>query len=149
MCVGLKGAVWQSEIVCCLLFHSQFTSLVAGQKVDWTLRDHVLSCQLENTKLNVRVISEELAYNCRLKQYRMFIVDRPLVAGITPKSAEGRDGGLASREKLLTRCVTLDDHKKLLCSFSRHSEVSIRRSVVMAFEYQGKVCVCGCFHVCR
>ena len=105
---------------------SQFSSLVAGQRIQWTLRDRVLTSQHEKMNISVKVLSEELAYNSKLKQYRMFIVDRPLIAGIKARDVEGKDGDLALGEKLLTHYRTLDDHKKLLYSFSRHTEVSIQ-----------------------
>ena len=109
--------------------------------------------------LSVRVVSEELAYNSGLKQYRMFIVDRPLVAGIKPRNAKGHDGRVASGEKLLTQYHTLDDHKRLLYSFSQHRKVSILTFVV-GLQCRGKnvvamcarvcfrVCVCVCMCVC-
>lgn len=115
--VGLSRIIWPS-------FLSQFSALVAGHKIPWILRDNILTCHHETMKnLSIKVISEELAYNSRLKQYRMFVVDHPLVTGLKARNPDKQSGALATREELLTRSRTLDQHKDMLGLFDRHREV--------------------------
>lgn len=50
-----------------------------GHKLEWQLRKGRLECvSSSGTSLSVAVLSEELAYNRQLQQFKMFIIDRPL-----------------------------------------------------------------------
>ena len=50
-----------------------------GQKLEWQLHNGRLECvSSSGTSLSVVVLSEELAYNRQLRQFKMFVVDRPL-----------------------------------------------------------------------
>lgn len=62
-----------------LYFHSNYESTVNNQKVTWQLNGRSLEiANSSGIKMSVRVLGEELAYNKSLKQFRMFIIDRPL-----------------------------------------------------------------------
>ena len=87
--------------------------------------------------MNVEVLTEELAYNRHLKQYRMFIIDRPMVAGYHKhQQSRGKSGG---KEELLAIRRTHSEHYKLLQCFEHHREVCVCVSVC--------VCVCAVWSV--
>lgn len=76
--------------------------------------------------MEVKVLAEELAYNKKYNQYKMFIVGSPLVEidkGYH-RDRKGRDGD-SVKEVLLSQRRTLADHLEVLQYFSRHKEVSI------------------------
>ena len=51
----------------------------ASSKLTWRLSGNELQCiSGKDATYSVRVLAEELAYNRALKQFKMFIVDRPL-----------------------------------------------------------------------
>lgn len=51
----------------------------SSSKLTWRLADNELQCiSGKDTMYSVRVLAEELAYNKSLKQFKMFITDRPL-----------------------------------------------------------------------
>ena len=65
--------------VCMYVLYSQYSAMWNGQRLDWQLRNGHLQCvSSSGTNLSVPVISEELAYNKQLQQFKMFIIDRPL-----------------------------------------------------------------------
>ena len=73
--------------------------------------------------MDVEVVSEELAYNRHLKQYRMFIIDRPMVPGYhKQQQARGKGEG---KEELLAVRRTHSEHYKLLLCFENHREVFV------------------------
>lgn len=47
-------------------------------KISWSLSGRVMSCSTDKSEYSVKVLAEELAYNKSLKQFKMFIVDKPL-----------------------------------------------------------------------
>lgn len=57
--------------------HSHYESWVGGHRVKWKLRDKYI-CSEPIQNIRVKVLSEELAYNKSLKQFKMFIIERPL-----------------------------------------------------------------------
>lgn len=89
--------------------------------------------------MNVKVLTEELAYNSHLKQYRMFIVDRPMVAGYHkhPQPKGGR------KEELLAIRRTHSEHYKLLQCFENHREVCVFSVVSVVVCSQMSLC-CRC-----
>ena len=57
---------------------SHYVSQVGGHRVKWKLRgDHIYS-ESSAYVMKVKVLSEELAYNKSFKQFKMFILERPL-----------------------------------------------------------------------
>ena len=67
--------------------------------------------------IEVQVLAEELAYNKMLQQYRMFIVDRPMVHGLHRQQSKD------SKEDLLAVRRTHSGHYKLLQCFENHRQV--------------------------
>ncbi len=74
----------------------------------------------EDRKLTVDVIAEELAYNKRYNQYRMFVVSSPLTgAGHQQRRERG-----VTKEDLLVPRHSLQDHLRLLQCFGKHEQVN-------------------------
>ena len=51
-----------------------------SSKLSWRLAGNILHCMNTSgdTEYSVKVLAEELAYNTALKQFKMFITDKPL-----------------------------------------------------------------------
>ena len=110
----------------CVCVCSEYNSLVGGKRVHWKLRDNKLVCLEKNVE--VGVVAEELAYNKKYNQYRLFVVSTPLT------SSNGQQQVLLQRQKK-TRKGAIEDllvpprrtaleHLQLLQHFSKHAEVS-------------------------
>ena len=99
------------------LFHSQFHTLVKGKRIPWRLADRILQSIGKEGVIEAQVLAEELAYNKTLQQYRMFIVDRPMVHGLHRQQSKD------SKEDLLAVRRTHSGHYKLLQCFENHRQV--------------------------
>ena len=63
------------------LFDCSVYKSSGSSRLGWRLSDGALHCALPGNKscdYSVRVLAEELAYNRALKQFKMFIVEKPL-----------------------------------------------------------------------
>ena len=109
----------------CNALHSEYWTLVSGKRIHWKLNDSTLVCT--DNDLTVKVLAEELAYNKKYNQYKMFVIDRPLVGGVKAKKEKG-----VTKEELLVPRHTVADHKRLLQCFQKHTEVNI---IVMYNSY--------------
>ena len=51
-----------------------------SSKLSWRLAGNILHCMTTSgdREYSVKVLAEELAYNKALKQFKMFIIDKPL-----------------------------------------------------------------------
>ena len=58
--------------------HSRYHSVVGGQKVTWHMQGNLIQSLSGNGCIEARVLTEELAYNKSLQQFKIFILDRPL-----------------------------------------------------------------------
>ena len=86
--------------------------------------DHTLQSVLKEGVIDVEVLAEELAYNKHLHQYRMFIVDRPMVSG----SYNRRNSkGAKSKEDLIRIRRSHSDHFRLIQCFENHMQVCERK----------------------
>ena len=57
---------------------SSYFSSAGGVKLKWQLSGSVLQCVTDDMDVRATVLSEELAYNKALQQFRLFIISRPL-----------------------------------------------------------------------
>lgn len=89
----------------------------SGKRKKWQLKKDKLIDEEE--RLGACIISEELAYNKSLKQYRIFIIDRPLVEGPQRRSKPTA----ATKEDMLAPKQSLQDYLKLLECFAKHNQV--------------------------
>ncbi|CAI8012638.1 Ankyrin repeat domain-containing protein 27 [Geodia barretti] len=95
----------------------QYTAVCNGQRLDWQLRGGQLDCvSSSGTSLSIQVLSEELAYNRQLQQFKMFIVDRPLDPNYKPSGVRGSHYfATKTRRKF-------EEHVHFLKSFENHRE---------------------------
>lgn len=94
-----------------------FSAQWNGQKLDWQLCNGRLECMsTSGSSLSVAVLSEELAYNRQLQQFRMFIIDRPLDPNYKPSGVRGSHYyATKTRRKF-------EEHVHFLKSFDNHRE---------------------------
>ena len=74
--------------------------------------------------IDVEVLAEELAYNKHLHQYRMFIVNRPMVSGWYHRRNSRDKAGGSSKEDLIAVRRSHSDHFRLIQCFENHRLVS-------------------------
>ena len=91
---------------------------MGGKRKKWQLVGDKLIA--EDDSLQSCVLSEELAYNRSFKQYRIFVIDRPLVGGTHKRKSKTA----VTKEDMLVPRQTLEENMRLLECFSRHNEVS-------------------------
>lgn len=103
--------------------YSQFQSLVKGKRIEWTLVERTLQSMGKDGVIDVEVLAEELAYNKHLQQYRMFIVNRPMVSGWYHRR-NSKGGKAGSKEDLIMVRRSHSDHFRLLQCFENHMQVS-------------------------
>ena len=51
---------------------------MGNQRLKWRVKGNRLKCESSGFFIDTAVLAEELAYNRSLKQYKMFILKRPL-----------------------------------------------------------------------
>jgi hypothetical protein len=95
----------------------QYSAMCNGQKLEWQLHNGRLECvSSSGTSLSVVVLSEELAYNRQLRQFKMFVVDRPLDPNYKPS-------GLRDSHYYATKTRRkIEEHVHFLKSFENYRE---------------------------
>ena len=58
--------------------NSEYESIFANQRLKWRVKGNNLHCVSSGVFIEATVLAEELAYNRSLRQYKMFILERPL-----------------------------------------------------------------------
>ena len=58
--------------------HSEYESNMGSQRLKWRMKGNRLKCESSGFFIEAMVLAEELAYNRSLRQYKMFILERPL-----------------------------------------------------------------------
>ena len=58
--------------------NSEYESIFANQRLKWRVKGNSLRCVSSGVFIEATVLAEELAYNRSLRQYKMFILERPL-----------------------------------------------------------------------
>ena len=58
--------------------NSEYESIFVNQRLKWRVKGNSLRCASSSVFIEATVLAEELAYNRSLRQYKMFILERPL-----------------------------------------------------------------------
>jgi hypothetical protein len=58
--------------------NSEYESIFVNQRIKWRVKGNSLRCVSSGVFVEATVLAEELAYNRSLRQYKMFILERPL-----------------------------------------------------------------------
>ena len=58
--------------------NSEYESVFVNQRLKWRVKGKSLRCVSSGVFIEATVLAEELAYNKSLRQYKMFILERPL-----------------------------------------------------------------------
>ena len=102
-----------------MIIVSEYNALVGGKRIHWKIVNNKLICSDRNAEIDI--IAEELAYNKKYSQYKMFIIKSPLIEGGSHQAKKGNKG--LSKEDLLIPRRTNTDHLQLLQCFHKHEEV--------------------------
>ncbi len=81
-----------------------------------------MSCS--EKKIGVDILAEELAYNKKYSQYKLFIIKTPLIE--TNQHQKKEKGGSLSMEDMLIPRRTTTEHLQLLQCFNKHEEVWLK-----------------------
>ena len=60
------------------IYNSEYESVFVNQRLKWRVKGNSLRCTSSGAYIEATVLAEELAYNRSLRQYKMFILERPL-----------------------------------------------------------------------
>lgn len=108
------------------LFRDVYKSTGPGN-LTWQLNGSELQCMTAgsngSSSYHVTVIAEELAYNKSLKQFKMFIVDKPLDPSYKePEGQEVSVGGHSGLKDVLERKRTYQEHRRFLTIFQNYKD---------------------------